>query len=216
MIIEDESPSTDIRARHILGTKIKEIAANKTQRFHPKHSGALTLEPFWRASISANDEQDNIMILPPMEPSIEDKITIFKIAKHSMPMPTATLKERKMFANIVAAELPHFAYFLTHEWTIEPRLVSQRYGVREYHNPDVLEELRSLSPEYRLLELIQESDLFIEWFWNGAKQQKSILTSWSGSATQFEQKLTAPGSPVKAEAKKLLSHSNAAGNYLSR
>ena len=71
LIIEDEEASTDIRARRNFGTKIKEICANLTQSCHGKHRQALTLNPFWRLTISVNDEPENLMILPPIDESLE-------------------------------------------------------------------------------------------------------------------------------------------------
>src|SRR5262249_24635394 len=148
---EDEQPSTDLRARRNFGTKIKEIAANISQSCHHKFHGALTLPPFWRATISLNDEPENLMILPPMDESIADKISIFRIVKKQMPMPTATLKDRQNFAEAIAKELPHFVDFLLNNWTIEAELVSQRFGIKEYHHPDILLQLGALAPENRLL-----------------------------------------------------------------
>jgi hypothetical protein len=53
-----------------LGTKIKEICANTTQSAHPKNRNAVTLTPFWRLSISVNDEPEKLMILPPIDESL--------------------------------------------------------------------------------------------------------------------------------------------------
>jgi hypothetical protein len=156
------------------------------------------------------------MILPPLDESIADKISIFKIAKNPMPMPTATLKDRQKFADFIAKELPHFINYLLNDWTIEPELVSQRFGIREFHHPEILFQLGALAPENRLLELIQESDLFVEHTFINQQIITSVKPKWSGSATQFENELTKPGSPVREAAKALFYFSTAAGIYLGR
>ena len=47
--------------------------------------------------MSVNDEPENLMVLPPIDDSIEDKLIILRASKSPMPMPTATLEQRKAF-----------------------------------------------------------------------------------------------------------------------
>src|SRR5262249_29583083 len=56
LMIEDEAPSTDLRSRRAFGTHIKSFAVNETHSCHAKNKQALTLKPFWRVTISLNDE----------------------------------------------------------------------------------------------------------------------------------------------------------------
>jgi hypothetical protein len=204
LIIEDEEASTDIRARRNFGTKIKEICANLTQSCHPKHRTALHLTPFWRLSISVNDEPENLMILPPIDDSLVDKLIILKASKHPMPLPTATDKQREIFMNTLRGELPAFIHFLLH-WTIPESLVSERYGITHFHHPDILQALGVFSPENRLLEII-DAELF-----------NSVAPgSWQGKASELERALTADDSKVKREASKLLNFQATCGTYLGR
>jgi hypothetical protein len=204
LMIEDEEASTDIRARRNFGTKIKEICANATQSCHPKHRTAIHLTPFWRLSASVNDEPENIMILPPIDESIEDKLIILKANHHLMPMPTATDKERELFWSLLESELPAFIDFLF-KWKIPDDLSSQRYGVTHFHHPDILEALGAFSPENRLHELI-EAQLF----------NSAAPGSWQGTAAKLERELTAHDSKVQREANKLFTFPAACGTYLGR
>jgi Bifunctional DNA primase/polymerase, N-terminal len=204
LMVEDEEPSTDIRARRNFGTKIKEICANTVHSCHAKHRSALSLTPFWRVSISVNDEPENLMILPPIDESLADKLIILKAARYPMPMSTATDEERSLFMAALKSELPHFADFLF-KWQIPADLVSQRYGVTHYQHPEILTALGTLAPETRLLELI-DSELF-----------SSVAPgSWEGTASELERKLTADNSSVRREAGKLFSFPTACGTYLGR
>ncbi len=204
LMIEDEEASTDIRARRNFGTKIKEITANVSNSCHPKYRQAITLSPFWRVSISVNDEPENLLILPPIDESLADKLIILKAAKHPMPMPSVTDHERAVFMEALRAELPAFVDFLT-KWKIPDHLISQRYGITHFHHPDILEALGALSPEIRLLEMV-DAELF----------DSPAPGSWEGSAAELERKLTKDGSSVKREAHQLLSFSAACGTYLGR
>ncbi len=204
LIIEDEEASTDIRARRNFGTKIKEITANNTHSCHPKFRQAISLSPFWRLSISVNNEPENLMILPPIDESLQDKLIILKAERHPMPMPSASDDEREAFMTALRAELPHFVDFLSN-WTIPDQLVSQRYGITHFHHPEILEALGTLAPETRLLEII-DTELF----------DSLAPGSWEGSASQLERLLTKESALVRREANRLFSFPTACGTYLGR
>ncbi len=207
--IEDEQPFTDIRSRRNFGTKIKEITAIDDQNCHFKFRNGLTLPVFWRLTISLNDETENLLMLPPLDDSLEDKLTIFKVQKHPMPMPTATDEERKKFYDTLVSELPAYVDFLLNDWTIPPHLVSQRYGITHYHNPKILERLGELAPETRLLQLI-DAEIF--------KPNAPIprTAPWEGSGLELENALRTYPSVVHAQAKELFTWPGACGTYLGR
>jgi Domain of unknown function (DUF3854) len=204
LVMEDDEPSTDIRARRNFGTKIKEICANTVHSCHAKYRTALSLTPFWRISISVNDEPENLMILPPIDESLTDKLIILKAMRYPMPMPTVSDEERSQFMNALKAELPHFAYFLFN-WRIPEPLISQRYGITHYQHAEILTALGTLAPETRLLELI-DAELF----------GSVAAGSWRGTASELERKLTSDSSTVRREAGKLFSFPTACGTYLGR
>jgi hypothetical protein len=208
--IEDEVPYTDIKSRRNFGAKIKEITAIDEQNCHIKFRNGITLPVFWRLTISVNDETENLLILPPFDDSIEDKLILFKVAKRAMPMPTATNQERAAFWEKLASELPAYVEYLFNSWKINKLLVSQRYGVTHYQNPDILEQLGELAPETRLLQLI-DAEIF-----------KPVLPTgrptnpWQGTAIELEQRLTSYPSDVVLQARELLSWQGASGTYLGR
>jgi hypothetical protein len=204
LIVEDEEASTDIRARRNFGTKIKEIAANVTNSCHAKHRQAITLPTFWRVSISVNDEPENLMILPPIDESLTDKLIILKAVRHPMPMSSVSDEDREIFMVALRAELPYFVDFLT-RWKIPNHLISQRYGITHFQHPDILEALGTFAPETKLLELIDDQ-LF-----------SSVAPgSWEGSASELERELKGESSRVAHEARQLFSFPTACGTYLGR
>jgi len=203
LCIEDEAASTDIRARRAFGAQIKQITACDTQRCHAKHAEAITLTPFWRLTISLNDEPENLMVLPPIDDSIEDKMIVLRAVTFPMPMPSSTADERTTFWNQLTSELPAFIDFLV-KWQIPEALKSRRYGITHFHHPDLLQEIDALAPEYRLLMIINK-ELF------GTEP----AFAWSGTAEDLESKLTSTGG-FQYESRKLLSWGNAVGTYLGR
>lgn len=205
LVIEDEQPSTDIRARRNFGAEIKIVTANEDVSSHAKNRNALTLKPFWRISISVNDETENLMILPPIDESLQDKFIIFKAEKHDMPMPTGTHQERNAFISLLRNELPAFVDYLF-EFVIPESMAEDRYGIQHFHHPDILAAISDMQPETKLLELI-ETAIF------GVIPPPS---EWEGSANELERKLTCNTSDVRREAERLISFPQACGTYLGR
>ena len=112
LTIEDELSSRYINARRAFGTQIKQFTVNQVQSHHGKHRQAISLTPIWRLSISVNDEPENLLILPPIDESMRDKLMLLKAFKKPMPMPTNTAAEQKAFWHRIESELPGFLHFL--------------------------------------------------------------------------------------------------------
>ena len=134
LMIEDEVAFTDIRARRHFGARIKDFTVNSVQSCHGKNRPALSLKPFWRTTITLNDEPENLLILPPIDDSLEDKIILLK-------------------ANQLMAELPMFLHMLVN-YKIPAALKSGRFGVKHFQHPELLAALNEMSPETRLMGFI--------------------------------------------------------------
>jgi len=202
LMIEDEAASTDIRARRNLGSHIKSITVNEVQRNHGKNRDALSLSPFWRLSITVNDEPENLMVLPIIDDSLEDKIILMKAYRREMPMPTFTQDERSFFWSTLVAELPAFIDFLL-KWEIPKELQSQRFGVTHYHHPEILQAIDDLAPEKKLLTFI-DGKLF-----------ENHSGPWKGTAEDLERRLM-NYDDIVYEVKRLLTYNTACGTYLGR
>ena len=203
LMIEDEVASTDLRARRHFGSRIKDFVANETNSHHAKNRNAITLRPFWRVSISLNDEPENLMILPPIDESLADKLMLLKAAKKPLPMPTGTNEERRRFQETITGELPGFVHYLLNEHEIDPVHKCERYGIIHYHHPEMLGALDELSPEKRLAEVI---DL--------ALFKNPISENWKGTATELQRELLR--TDFCRDAERILTFNNAAGTYLGR
>lgn len=77
--------------------------------------------------------------------------------------------------------------------------------MRHFHHPDLLRAIDDLSPERRLLDLI-DAELF--------RDPRS--EPWEGKAEALEKRLTGSESRSAFEARRVLSFSSACGVYLSR
>jgi hypothetical protein len=84
LIIADETPATGYSERQAFGAGIKNMVAEPMQRLHAKGRDAMMLEPFWRVSMSLNDEPENLMVLPPYNKSMKDKLILLKAHRRSV------------------------------------------------------------------------------------------------------------------------------------
>jgi hypothetical protein len=203
--IEDEAASTDLRARRQFGNGLKQIAANRVHKLHDKYCRGIDLPVFWRCTLSLNNEPENVLILPPMDESMEDKFILFKCSAFTLPMPTETCEQEDELWKVIMDELPHYIYWLLHEFTLPEDLKSSRYAVRHFHHPEVIAALNELAPEEKLLQLVDSC--------------RRLLRSgpeWTGKAAELESLLTAEGSGCEFEARRLFLTQASCGQYLAR
>jgi hypothetical protein len=203
--IDDEQASTDIRSRRALGARIKEMLFSPDQRCHGKGRQAVILRPFWRLVLCTNCEPENLMVLPPLDESLRDKITILKVSKREMPMPTGTTEQTALFWETLIGELPVFLYWLEDEFQVPEDLKSPRCGIREFHDPELLESINDLSPEFQLLEAIDRV-LF---------EHRPEADPWRGKAETLQRRLEGD-TEMGGSVKRLLSFRTACGTYLGR
>lgn len=206
LMIEDVAESTDIRKRRTFGAQIKAFSVNRDQHCHGKNQQALTLTPLWRVTISLNDEPERLLVLPPVDEDIADKLMLLKVQKRDMPMPTDTPDQVEEFWNALVAELPAFLHHLE-SWTIPEELRSPRFAIIHYHHPDLLAALEALAPEQQLLEMI-DAEVF-----HPALNRHHV---WTGTAADLRNYLTADNRECRKIAEALLHSPVATGTYLAR
>lgn len=198
LCISDEAPGRDIHSRRSLGSHIKSMLFDIDQSCHPKNRQAITLRPIWAMSISLNDEPENLQVLPPLDPSLMDKLIILRCVRHALPWPGP---EIQVLREIIDTELSQFAHYLD-GLTVPEHLVEPRCGLKAYQHPAILEELMQLSPEHQLVGLI-DTVIF----------ENEFLT-WRGTAADLETVLR--DSKYSREADRLFRFNTACGVYLAR
>lgn len=111
-MLEDENESIDIRSRRQFAGNIKTILTNMNQNCHGKNREALTLQPVWRMTLSLNDDPERLLVLPPFDADVRDKIIVLKANKATMPMQTTGAEAEAVFWRKLVAELPAFLHFI--------------------------------------------------------------------------------------------------------
>lgn len=204
-MLEDENESIDIRSRRQFAGNIKTILTNMNQNCHAKNREALTLQPVWRMTLSLNDDPERLLVLPPFDADVRDKLIVLKANKTDMPMATNGAAEEEIFWNTLVSELPAFLHFID-KYQIPAALQDNRYGIAAFQHPEIMEKVQETTPEIKLLELIDSG------LWCG----EAIPDEWEGTAAELEKKLVRENSQVSYEARRLLHWNNATGTYLAR
>ena len=192
LCIADEVPFYDMPSRRVFGSKIKDICVNSLQSCHGKHKEALTLYPIWRLSISVNDEAENLVMLPPLEDSIEDKIMLLKVEQAVMPMKSDSPRCRVEFWDGIRAEIPSFAKFIE-EYVIPEELQESRFGIKAFQHPDLVEILKEMTHETRLMALMEIIVIPDNGTWKGTLEElETALLEDSTFKRQIEKLLYYP------------------------
>lgn len=178
-VVDDERSNTHTLERLKFGDEIKKLVANAAMNVRGMHKESLTLAPLRRLVICVNNEPEKLMILPPLDDDIHDKITVLRCSSFDFPMPTRTESEKRHFWESIAAELPAYIHYLIHEWEL-PEDMYGRFGCVHFQHPDISNELMDVGPEGELLALI-DRNFFTEDF---------HAESWEGSASDMYRALT--------------------------
>lgn len=206
LAVEDKFFRFDMDTRRQFGTRLKELAVNSIQRCHGKGQRAIFLTPKWRVSLSLNPEKENLNVLPPMDDAIKEKLHLFSLSMPEFPFSDGATEKREAFGAAIAAELPAFAHFVD-TYEVPNDLRHERYGVKSWHCPALLDAVEDTAPEVSLLACLLH-DL--------PTLGLPDPTAWSGDATDLERLMTASAMPSAMIVRRLLSWPGAMGTYLGR
>lgn len=220
LLVDDESADTRFTARQHLGAQIKKITANAEYRLRAMHRDGMTLELLWRLVILTNIEAHRLLVLPPIDGDIRDKVLMLKAyrrpkppeeaseaerAAWPLPLPTRTIEERQEWAAMIDRELPGFVWWLLNEYVPPADVVGGRFVVRHWAHPQILSRLQKFSPVVRLMELFERSGVIwrrlvkdaVDEF--GAPAEYEPSNVWEGTASELEQLLKSEASKLSRE-----------------
>lgn len=186
LMIQDSAPNRDMAARREFGTKIKTMFFAQTQNCHAKGKQSVFLKPIWAASVTLNDEPENLMVLPPLDVSLRDKICLYKVQAAAVPEKWSNVDTRMQHAAMIREQLPHLAHFIDTLETPES-MRNGRTGVKVYHHPEVLMALNELSTDAQVEYIIHET----------LKLREGC--QWEGHVVELGKALTTEDAPFAEE-----------------
>ena len=177
MAIEDSVGLGDARSLSNFSNKLKKYVANPEILFNQKFKDSGSVPWFGRVVITCNLDSESLRIMPNMDISIRDKVSLFCTSNHIMDFPDRDVTKAR-----ITDELPVFARFLV-DWVIPENLVSteRRFGVKAYHHVELMAESRQQGTG-TLVEVLQG---YLESY---SKERKGD-TAWVGLSTQLQNEL---------------------------
>lgn len=200
-LIGDQNHATDMRSRRNFGSAIKNLVVNKEQYIHTKGRTPITLFPFLRLTLSLNSNPEAMLVLPPLDSDVADKIILLSAKPVNFPFPSKRFPDSQTYYAALVAEIGHFIYHLR-KWKIPPSIADQRYGVVSFHDPELVKGVDELSSEWKLWQTI-ESTIF----------EGDLVEFWEGTSLQLEREIRSKVRP--GEAANLFPYNTACGQYLA-
>jgi hypothetical protein len=161
---ELQKPSWSAGDRVNLSESMKRIVATESKRLRMMRTDPITVDPFWRMSITMNNDPDKIRAFPMLTPDFSDKVVLLLAAKRPLPMPTRTDAEQEAFNAQIASELPAYAHWLLNEFEIPEELLqcdgqdATRFGFASYQHPTLASQLFDDTPAAHLLRLVDAAE----------------------------------------------------------
>jgi len=151
----DDAPSDgDYREKRRFTQALKEFAANPTILWQPKFKDTIELPFLGRVCLTMNTDPESLSMLPAMDGSFADKVSLFLINDDFHPVFRKTNEENEA---MLLAELPHFLRWLL-DWEIPAHILNRskpRFGVKPFHHAKLMEEAHAESFEYSLQEILE-------------------------------------------------------------
>lgn len=147
-----------------LSEAIKRMVANESKRMRLMRTDPLTVDPFWRFSLSINNDPDKLRAFPMLTGDFRDKVVMLLVAKRALPMPTRTVQEQKAFNDQVRKELPAYADWLLNEFELPESMLTYqgedatRFGFASFQHPELADQLFDDTPAANLLRLIDDAE----------------------------------------------------------
>lgn len=133
--IDDKICDLDRQSRAGFVTRLKSVIATGVMRYEEKFQSSVQALPWLgRIVIMCNIDSRSLSVLPDLEQSNADKITMIKLCSVHYNFSGSAPENRA----IVARELPYFARYLMEARVDEP-LRDVRFGVRAYQHPEMVQ-----------------------------------------------------------------------------
>lgn len=164
----------DDKERRIFTSNLKRMAANSRHMWEGKFRGATNIEWQGRVYVTLNTDPVSLQLLPDLDQSNRDKISLYKACGKPLDDPQALHKSKREMGALCA-------YLLQMEYPEHCR-DSERWGVRNYLNPELQAEADSSGTTASFGEILSQfcKDMF---------EGDSQLQTLEGSSTWFLQRM---------------------------
>lgn len=151
VVFPDTFGELNERERTKFTSLIKNIVANGERIVNHKYGAQENIEWKGRVIVSLNLDEKSAEALPDVHKQDADKFMLLKVTRGEL---ASTLTPEE-WDSVVKEEAPYLAYYLL-QHKIPDDLTEPRFGVKTFHNKDIIGEIRAQNRNVALAELLQE------------------------------------------------------------
>lgn len=159
MFVDDTVASSQSSLRKRYTSMIKKAVANTNMNYNKKYGSTGRVKWVGRIIVACNTDPESLKILPDLEQSTLDKISMFLVK------PGIELKGMDYQSKKVEEELPLLARFLIDwevpDWVLGTKRFRGRFGVRPYHHGSLRQAAAATGNTNVVLDILR--DLYDDW-----------------------------------------------------
>ena len=148
----DFDPNDPVRVR--VRNLVKRTVANPVQTLAKKYAAQISVDPISRLAFALNLTAADLQVIPHLDDSVRGKMLVFRCYRPAG-LPGEAPAERTAFRERLAAALPAFLGQVD-TFEIPADLRNGRFGLREFHHPEVLRLARLDDPLVQLGALLDQ------------------------------------------------------------
>lgn len=183
--IDDNKSTTSITQHKNFSESIKKIVATPEVVYRAMWNDGIGVPWYGRVMIGCNDDPDSISIIPDLDITIRDKVSLFKVSQWQ-----AKFLDNVSMSELLDKELPYFLRWLLDVFVVPEEIDTPdepRYGLLTYHHPELIDTARESSSQNRLAEVLNIWRRRIGGDSNGSLnfETREDRTYWCGTATEL-------------------------------
>ncbi len=210
-VLEDFKPCLNFLDNNDFVTSLKKGIVGEFQSARAMRTERMPCKPISRLSLSLNIDEESLRAMPSLVASFTDKVCLFKCFNFEFPIAFDTPQDRLKFKAQWMAALPAYIYDMLNtgvpkEWR------SRRFGVVEWHHPDLIEALDDISRENQFRQLVMTA----VFGGTGPEACKALEEGqWEGTAVELQAKILA-NKHLAPAGREIMNFSYAAGTLLGK
>jgi len=108
--LDDFTSTTDIRSRLNFASNFKAAIYGGSVPMHKRHCSSMTVRPVWNVMVCCNNTPENLLIIPPINADMADKVAILAVNSIHLPADSTTGEEgRSRIQQQIRVKLPALA-----------------------------------------------------------------------------------------------------------
>lgn len=183
--VDDATPTTDANRRAYFSHLLKRMVSNDVHRCNGKFLTASFVTWLGRIIVTLNMNEKDARMIPDLSISNFEKVMLLRtVSKENAPI--KNFPERAEIRSTLETELPHFCRYLKDYQIPEEDRGANRYGIRAYHDPSLVEISESSNPMDVFRQIV---NMWVEGYFKVLHESSPEATYWQGTPVELHREL---------------------------